>query len=76
MMKLSNKKNITGSKIKEIRMRKQLSQQDLERIASLKGVDLTRSKLAKIETGMIRVTDEMLKVLSELLETPVEEFFK
>ncbi|GAM61354.1 hypothetical protein JCM19232_5655 [Vibrio ishigakensis] len=57
-------------------MRKQLSQQDLERIASLKGVDLTRSKLAKIETGMIRVTDEMLKVLSELLETPVEEFFK
>ncbi|MGO2233994.1 MAG: helix-turn-helix domain-containing protein [Marinomonas sp.] len=68
-------KNITGNQIRNIRVSKQLSQQDVERMCSLKGVDMTRSKLAKVESGMVRVTDEMLKNLADVLNVSVEEFF-
>ncbi|MBF4312783.1 transcriptional regulator, partial [Vibrio anguillarum] len=37
--------------------------------------DLTRSKLAKIETGMIRVTDEILHNLAVVLNVNVNAFF-
>ncbi|KMV31196.1 hypothetical protein AB733_06610 [Photobacterium swingsii] len=68
-------KNITGNQIRNIRLSKQLSQQDVERMCSLKGFDMTRSKLAKVESGMVRVTDEMLKNLADVLNVGVEEFF-
>ncbi|EJR0948793.1 TPA: helix-turn-helix transcriptional regulator [Vibrio parahaemolyticus] len=68
-------KNITGHQIRNIRVSKQLSQQDVERLCSLKGIDMTRSKLAKVESGMVRVTDEMLKNLADVLDVGVEEFF-
>lgn len=76
MTKITKSKNITGTKIKHIRQSKGLSQQDVDRIASLQGIDLTRSKLAKIESGMIRVTDEILRDLSIVLEVQVGEFFQ
>ncbi|WP_239685908.1 helix-turn-helix domain-containing protein [Photobacterium swingsii] len=44
-------------------------------MCSLKGFDMTRSKLAKVESGMVRVTDEMLKNLADVLNVGVEEFF-
>ena len=68
-------KNITGNQIRNIRLSQQLSQQDVERMCSLKGFDMTRSKLAKVESGMVRVTDEMLKNLADVLNVGVEEFF-
>jgi transcriptional regulator with XRE-family HTH domain len=68
-------KNITGHQIRNIRVSKKLSQQDVERLCSLKGIDMTRSKLAKVESGMVRVTDEMLKNLADVLDVGVEEFF-
>ncbi|WP_235588281.1 helix-turn-helix domain-containing protein [Vibrio parahaemolyticus] len=52
-----------------------MSQQDVERIATLRGIDMTRSKLAKIETGMIRVTDEILHNLAVVLDVSVNVFF-
>ncbi|MDD9156286.1 helix-turn-helix transcriptional regulator [Aliivibrio sp. S4TY2] len=76
MIEITVRKNITGSRIKSIRLSKELSQQDVDRIASLQGIDLTRSKLAKIETGMIRVTDETLRDLSIVLDVNVNEFFE
>ncbi len=75
MIQITHNKNITGSNIRKIRQSKGLSQQDVERISSLQGKDLTRSKLAKIESGMIRVTDEILRDLSVVLEVSVSEFF-
>lgn len=76
MREITVRKNITGSKVKSIRLSKELSQQDVDRIASLQGIDLTRSKLAKIESGMIRVTDEMLRDLAVILKVNVNDFFE
>ncbi|HFG2025943.1 TPA: helix-turn-helix domain-containing protein [Vibrio cholerae] len=61
-------------KDKKARLDKGLSQQDVERIATLRGMDITRSKLAKIETGMIRVTDEILHNLAVVLDVSVNVF--
>ena len=75
MTLITKRKNITGDNIKKIRQSKELSQQDVERIASLQGIDMTRSKLAKIESGMVRVTDEILRDLAVVLEVEVGSFF-
>ncbi len=73
---MTKSKNITGNRIRQIRLMKNYSQQDIERLCSLKGVDMTRSKLAKVESGMIRVTDEMLKELADILDVEVNAFFE
>lgn len=72
---IKNEKNITGDQIRYIRLTKKLSQQDVERMCSLRGFDMTRSKLAKVESGMVRVTDKMLKNLADVLEVNIESFF-
>lgn len=76
MNQVTEKKNITGIRIKEIRLNRNWSQADVERECSLRGIDMTRSKLAKIESGMIRVTDEMIRDLSVVLGTDVNSFFE
>lgn len=76
MTQVTKSKNITGRNIKKIRLCKELSQQDVERIASLQGIDITRSKLAKIESGMVRVTDEILRDLAIILNVEIGKFFE
>lgn len=76
MNQVTEKKNITGSRIKEIRLSRDWSQADVERECSLRGIDMTRSKLAKIESGMIRVTDEMIRDLCVVLRTDANSLFE
>ncbi len=73
---MTKSKNITGYRIRQIRLMKNYSQQDIERLCSLRGFDMTRSKLAKAESGMIRVTDEMLKELADILDVEINAFFE
>lgn len=76
MNQITEKKNITGIRIKEIRLSRNWSQADVERECSLRGIDMTRSKLAKIESGMIRVTDEMIRDLCVVLGTDANSLFE
>ncbi len=76
MNQVTEKKNITGIRIKEIRLSRDWSQADVERECSLRGIDMTRSKLAKIESGMIRVTDEMIRDLCVVLGTDANSLFE
>ncbi|EGQ7902236.1 helix-turn-helix domain-containing protein [Vibrio parahaemolyticus] len=76
MSQVTEKKNITGIRIKEIRLNKGWSQADVERECDLRNIDITRSKLAKIESGMIRVTDEMIRDLCVVLGTDANSFFE
>lgn len=76
MNQVTEKKNITGIRIKEIRLSRNWSQADVERECSLRGIDMTRSKLAKIESGMIRVTDEMIRDLCTVLGTDANSLFE
>ncbi len=76
MNQVTQKKNITGKRIKELRIDQGWSQADVERECSLRGIDMTRSKLAKIESGMIRVTDEMIRDLCIVLGTDANSLFE
>lgn len=76
MNQVTEKKNITGIRIKEIRLSRDWSQVDVERECSLRGIDMTRSKLAKIESGMIRVTDEMIRDFCVVLGTDANSLFE
>ncbi|EGQ8497969.1 helix-turn-helix domain-containing protein [Vibrio parahaemolyticus] len=76
MSQVTEKKNITGIRIKEIRLNRNWSQADVERECSLRGIDMTRSKLAKVESGMIRVTDEMIRDLCVVLRTDANSLFE
>ncbi|WP_308303589.1 helix-turn-helix domain-containing protein [Vibrio parahaemolyticus] len=76
MNQVTEKKNITGIRIKEIRLNRNWSQADVERECSLRGIDMTRSKLAKVESGMIRVTDEMIRDLCVVLGTDANSLFE
>ncbi len=76
MNQVTEKKNITGIRIKEIRLNRNWSQADVERECSLRGIDMTRSKLAKVESGMVRVTDEMIRDLCVVLDTDANSLFE
>ncbi|PMG59193.1 transcriptional regulator [Vibrio lentus] len=75
MNEVTKRKNITGFRIKEIRLNKGWSQADVERECSLLGIDITRSKLAKIESRVIRVTDEMIRDFCVVLGTDANSLF-
>lgn len=76
MNQITQKKNITGCRIKKIRIDQGWSQADVERECSLRGIEMTRSKLAKIESGMIRVTDEMIRDFCVVLDTDANSLFE
>lgn len=76
MNEVTKRKNITGCRIKEIRLSKGWAQADVERECSLLGIDITRSKLAKIESGMVRVTDEMIRDLCVVLGADANSLFE
>ncbi|EIA1588408.1 helix-turn-helix transcriptional regulator [Vibrio parahaemolyticus] len=76
MSQVTEKKNVIGLRVRDCRLSKGWSQADLERECSLHGIDMTRSKLAKIESGMIRVTDEMIRDLCVVLDTDANSLFE
>ncbi len=72
----SKTKNITGHKLKTIRLSKGWSQEDVDRLCNLAGLSMTRSKYAKIEAGQIRVTDIMIKDLAKVFDVSINDLFE
>ena len=64
-----------GANIRRIRKAKGLGQTETVRILQLKGVNMTRETLVKIERGIQHITASQLKGLKEVLETSYEEIF-
>lgn len=60
--------NITGKKIRALRMEQELTQAQLAARCNILGYDLSRGTLAKIEAGCIRVTDINIKYLAQALK--------
>ncbi|MCC8139152.1 MAG: helix-turn-helix domain-containing protein [Lachnospiraceae bacterium] len=69
-------KNIVGEKVRQLRQKQQLSQQDLSARLETYAIYVCRGSMSRIEDGSRTVTDIELYGLSQALETPVEEFFK
>ena len=70
-MRINEKHNICGERLRKIRKRRGLSQEDLAAKLQLRGLDLTQKAISRIETGSRLVTDYELKYLAEVLNIPV-----
>ena len=62
-----------GKKIKELRVKEGLTQEQLSAKFQIHGCDITRSALAKIEVGQRHIYPDELKLFTELLNTDYNE---
>lgn len=64
------KKNLSGDKIREARLKQRLSQSDLAAKVQIAGVTLERDSISRIEIGTL--TDYELKIFAKVLHVNVE----
>ena len=66
----NGKKNISGNRIREVRLRWRLTQEELAAKMQLEGVLLERDSVSRIEIGTRFVSDYELLVFAEVLGVP------
>ena len=71
----SDKKNLIGNKVRELRKQKHLSQQQLAERLETMAIYICRGSISRIEDGSRTVTDIELYGLSQVLSTPIQDFF-
>lgn len=74
--KYNDLKNISGNKLKELRKKNKMSQQDLAEKLQLEGVDLTSKEISKIETNNRLVQDFELFAFAKIFKVSADEFNK
>lgn len=68
----NGKKNLSGPRIKEARIKKRLSQADLAARMQVEGVAIERDSISRVEIGTRFVPDYELPVYAKVLEVSVE----
>ena len=68
-------KNMVGRKVKELRKAKNMSQQELSAKLETLAIYICRGSISRIEDQSRTVTDLELFGLSQVLATPIEDFF-
>lgn len=61
------KKNVSGDRIREARLKRRLTQEDLAAKLQIEGVIMERDSVSRMEIGTRFVTDYELMVLSKVL---------
>ena len=69
-------KNMVGRKVKEKKKKKNMSQQELSAKLETLAIYICRGSISRIEDQSRTVTDLELYGLSQVLATPIEDFFK
>lgn len=64
-----------GQNIRKLRMSRGLSQEQLSAQLQVRGCDITRSALAKIEVGQRHIYPDELKLLREIFDIPYDQLF-
>ena len=72
----TDNKNLIGNKVKILRKKKHMSQQQLSDKLETLSIYICRGSISRIEDGSRTVTDIELYGLSQVLATPIEDFFK
>lgn len=72
----SQNKNLVGKKVRKIRKEKNMSQQELSDKLETMAIYICRGSISRIEDMERTVTDIELFGLSQILNVPIEEFFK
>lgn len=70
---MTRKGNLIGKQVSKARNHLDLSQADLAARCQLKGWDLSRDVLARIETGIRGISDKEIAIFCEVLSVPVQE---
>ena len=69
--KYNNQLNVTGKKIKELRVKNNLSLSGLSTKLALMGIDISKPSLHKLETGHRILNDYELFGLSMVFKVPI-----
>lgn len=72
----TQQKNLIGDKVRELRKEKNMSQQQLSDKLETLAIYICRGSISRIEDKTRTVTDIELYGLSQVLSTPIEEFFQ
>lgn len=73
--KYNNNLNVSGQKIKELRIQNNLSLSGLSTKLALLGIDIPKSSLFKLENGTRIIKDYELFALSYIFNVPIENLF-
>ena len=68
----NGKKNICGERLREARVVRRLRQEDLAARVQIKGVNIERDSISRIELGTRFVSDFELKIFAEALGVSVQ----
>lgn len=71
----SERKNLIGTKVRELRKKQGLSQQQLSARLETLAIYICRGSISRIEDGSRTVTDIELYGLSQVLSTPINDLF-
>lgn len=72
--KYNDFRNVSGSKLKELRKKAKLSQQELAEKLQLEGIDLTSKEISKIETNKRLVQDFELFTFAKIFNVSADVF--
>lgn len=64
-----------GNNIRNLRIKKDLTQEQLSARLQVNGCDITRSALAKIEVGQRHIYPDEIKAIKEILNISYEDLF-
>ena len=64
-----------GQNIRRLRMERKLSQEEVAAKLQLRGCDITRSAVAKIEAGCRHIYSDEIKLIKEILKVSFDELF-
>lgn len=68
----NGKKNVSGDRIREARLKRRLTQEDFAAKLQIAGVTIERDSIIRIEIGTRFVADYELMIISEVLGVTVE----
>lgn len=74
MSKFKNAKNISGKKLRELRIKFNLTQQELAEKIQLEGVDISMKEISKIENNSRLVKDFELLAFAKVLNVSADLF--
>ena len=72
----SQQKNMIGEKVRKLRKKRNMSQAELSAKLETLAIYICRGSISRIEDQSRTVTDIELYGLSQVLSTPIEDFFK
>ena len=66
------KKNVSGDRIREARIKRRWSQSTLAQKLQLEGITIERDSISRIENGTRFVPDYEIKILAEIFDVPAQ----